>query len=113
MPRITLSDGRWVELRSMWISDKLRLIDLAAMQTTPIERLRTYAEVMEPAVREKSWDGSLLDMSEQQFLTALRDWGQAAEDDALPPASGRSSSEQSPSSASPRRTASRQGRTSR
>lgn len=105
MPRVTLSDGRWLELRPMWISDKLALVDLEA-DTAPLERLRCYGAIIEPAVESRSWDGSLLDMSEEQLLLLLRDWARGTQEEALPPETGTPSPEPSPNGDSEEPTAS-------
>ena len=43
MPRVTLSDGRWLDMRPMYVSDRLKVIDLqAAAVAGPNQRFIDY-----------------------------------------------------------------------
>lgn len=109
MPRVTLSDGRWLELRPIYVSDRLAVIDLQAeVEANPdrsfvVDYLKALAAIVEGGTTAKSWDGSLLEMPEPELLTLMSKWRKASEDDAVPPASGTPSEgpSQSPESAAP------------
>jgi hypothetical protein len=102
MPRVTLSDGRSMEMRPIYVSDRLAIIELnerrqdSSAPITDIEYLKALAAIAEPAVIEKSWPGSLLEMPELELLALMFKWRKASEDDAVPPVSGASSRKRSP-----------------
>jgi hypothetical protein len=98
MARIDLPDGRSLELRPMYISDKLAIVALDAEDPPRafLARMEAYAAILERAVTWRSWDGPLTDMTEQRLLAILREWAVLTEDDALPPASGTGSEMTSP-----------------
>ncbi len=95
MARITLSDGRWLDMRPMYISDKVRILKVQerdeADTVTEAEYFDLVIEmvgVIEPGVTAKSWDGPITDITDTQLVTIARDWASMTEDDALPPESG-------------------------
>ena len=89
MGTVTLSDGRTVDLRPMYISEKLAIVKWQESdeESTYLDVVQGMAAIIEPAVISKSWEGSFLDMTERQMLTLARDWAKVTEDDALPPES--------------------------
>ncbi len=93
MATVTLSDGRTLELRPMYISEKVRIIKLQEQdeEGTLLDMVVGVADLIEPAVESKSWEGALLDMTEMQLLGLAREWTVITEDDALPPESAPSS----------------------
>lgn len=92
MARIDLPDGRWVDLRPQWLSEKNRILALAdeveAAEGRYIDLVNGYAGILRPAVTALSWDGDVADMPEGRLLWLLAEWARVTEDDALPPASG-------------------------
>ncbi len=94
MATVTLSDGRTLELRPMYIAEKIRIIKLQDdddKETTLLEAVVRIADIIEPAVKSKDWDGTLLDMTELDLYGLARSWASVTEDDALPPESAPSS----------------------
>ena len=87
MAQVTLSDGRTLELRPMYISEKLKLVKMEEDDSEEryLDVVTAVAAIIEPAVVSKSWEGSLLDMTDRQMLTLTREWSSVTEDDALPP----------------------------
>ena len=93
MDRIDLPRGRWVRFgRPMYISDKRAFKALAEAEKMPyLEMMDGYIGILEPAVAEKSWDGPLDQVTEEELLTLSQAWQQQTEDAAVPPVSGTSS----------------------
>lgn len=100
MPRVTLSDGRTVDLRPMYISDELAIVDIADREfdgpRPRIDLLRAYAAVVEAAVTGRSWSGSFLEMSERDLTYLFGEWRRLSDEDAVPPAVGTPSPTPSP-----------------
>lgn len=90
MPRIDLPDGRWVELRPQYLSEKNRILELPAKvaEGRLIDLLNGYADIIRPAVLALSWEGDITDMPELRLVELIRQWARITEDDAVPPASG-------------------------
>ena len=90
MATVTLSDGRTLELRPMYISEKLAIVKLQEQDDEQpyIDIIVSMSKLIEPAVTAKSWDGPLLDMTELQLLKLARSWSMLTEEDAIPPALG-------------------------
>jgi hypothetical protein len=99
---IDLPDGRALDLRPMYISDKRRLVDFetGSEGLRVLDLMEGYIAILEPAVLWKSWDGPLTDMTEIRLLNIVREWAVVTEDDALPPASGTDSETTSPAPSS-------------
>jgi hypothetical protein len=91
--RIDLPDGRWVELRSMWLSDKNRIIDLEKREEEAryLDMVNEYASILRPAVVALSWEGDISDMPELEMLRLIPEWGRLTTEDVLPEANGTSS----------------------
>jgi hypothetical protein len=87
--RVQLPDGRWLQLRPMWLSDQLAIQQLQAEDddgnVSDLQRMQRYADILGPAVKAKS-DGwaSLLDMTEERFLWVFQQWSKLTDEDALP-----------------------------
>lgn len=89
----TLSDGRTITLRQQYLSDKVRIVDLAEAlpeDPTPLQQLRAIADAIRPAVEGTSWDGDILDMTDADLLQLLAEWSRRTEEAAVPPVSGTS-----------------------
>ena len=105
MARIDFPDGRWVELRPMYVDDELALDELAkagdAVEAAGEDRdeayrryidlLRQTKAVIEDATTAKSWEGSVGRMSRDDLMGLLGQWRRVTEDDAVPPVNGASS----------------------
>lgn len=95
MARITLDDGRSVEMRTpVYVSEKLAIVKWEQNQeaTPALELFAAFADIIRPAIRSTSWGGDVLEMSELQLVRLIADWTQATEDEAVgPEASGTSS----------------------
>ena len=89
MARITLSDGRWLDMRPMYISDKVRIVKLQERDETDdyLDQVIEMAKIIEPGVGAKSWDGPVTDITDTQLVTIARDWAGITDEDALPEAS--------------------------
>ncbi len=100
--RIDLPDGRWVELRPMYLSDKNRILELEKREEEAryLDMLNEYAAILRPAVTATSWDGDIADMPEIQLLRLIPEWGNKTAEDILPEASGTSSATRSRSTGS-------------
>ena len=90
MATVTLSDGRTLSLRPMYISDKAKIVAVQERdeEAQQLDILTEMASLIEPAVTAKSWEGSLLDMTEMQLLHLAREWARLTDEDALPPGPG-------------------------
>ena len=89
MATVTLSDGRTLSLRPMYIREKRAIIDLqeATTDESPIlDYTEALGAVIEPAVSD--FDGSIYDMTEMQLLQLINQWSTVTEDDAIPPENG-------------------------
>ncbi len=95
MARIDLPDGRWVNLRPMWLSEKVAIVayeeETEGKQTSYLERMTAYAALLRPGITETSWGGDIADMPETTMLNIMARWQTISEDDALPPVTGTSS----------------------
>jgi hypothetical protein len=93
LDRIDLPRGRWVRFgRPMYISDKRAFKALAQAEDMPyLDMMDGYLGILEPAVAEKSWDGPLDQVTEDELLTLSQGWQQQTEDAAVPPVNGTSS----------------------
>lgn len=95
MSRIDLPDGRWVDLRPMWLSEKNAIVAYeASIEGTKIphlERVNAFAALLRPGITATSWDGDIADMPEMELLRIMFQWQTVTEDDALPPVKGTSS----------------------
>lgn len=94
MARIDLPDGRWVDLRPQYLSDKNAIIALNERiegdNGRYIDLVNGYADILRPAVLATSWGGDIAEMPERRLLVLLADWARLTEEDAVPPASGTS-----------------------
>ena len=94
MARITLNDGRWLDMRPMYISDKVRIVklqerdDAATESESYLDLVVEMAAVLEPGILETSWDGPITDITETQLTLIARDWASMTEDDAVAPEHG-------------------------
>ena len=93
MARVTLHDSRWVDLRPMWVSDKVAIVELDRDrdESALLDYMSRLAGILERGVLARSWEGSLLDMTEMALLGLVRDWAVITDQDALPEANGTSS----------------------
>lgn len=96
MARIDLPDGRWVDLRPQYLSDKNAIIALNARVEGEngryIDLLNGYADIIRPAVEATSWGGDVAEMTERRLLWLLAEWARVTEEEAVgPPASGTTS----------------------
>lgn len=97
MARIDFKDGRWIELRPMYVDDELAIYDLAeagsAMEGTEDEDaarryfglLREAKRVIDGATTAASWEGGAGRLQRDDLLGLIAQWRTATEDDALPP----------------------------
>lgn len=87
---VALADGRWLDLRPMYISELKAVIAWQERdeQGTFIEQVDEIVALIEPAVRARSWDGSFEDMSPDELFKLIGRWRTVTEDDALPPENG-------------------------
>jgi hypothetical protein len=109
MIRITLADGRWMDLRPMYISDRLALVDLNEQfksEGNILEYLQSLGGIVAAALDSKSWKGALLEMSDADLMQVFSDWVKGTEEAAVPLASGATSPTPSPESSSAEPTAS-------
>lgn len=104
--RVTLSDGRWLEMRPIWVSDRLAIIDLnrRVKKMQAIDYLAEMAALVDRATEARSWDGTAGDMPEGHLLRIVTDWNKVSEDDAVPPVFGATSRKRSPGRSSAPRT---------
>mgnify|MGYP007100093198 FL=1 len=93
MDRIPLPRDRWVRFgRPMYLSDKRAFRVLAAAEDMPyLDMLDGYLSILEPAVAERSWEGSFDQMTEPEVIHLAQEWMSQTEDAAVPPVSGTSS----------------------
>jgi hypothetical protein len=106
MARITFPDGRWIDLRPMWVNDELAVEELgqAGSEADAAEgdeaqaayqrytgMLRKVRGLLDGATIATSWDGDAGQMTRDDMLGLLGQWRNATEDDAVPPSSGASS----------------------
>ncbi len=97
MARIDFKDGRWIELRPMYVDDELAIYDLAeagsAMEGSEDEDaarryfglLREAKRVIDGATTAASWEGGAGRLQRDDLLGLIAQWRTATEDDALPP----------------------------
>ena len=88
MATVTLSDGRTLTLRPMYISEKVKFIALSEKtndETPLLDYMQGLGAIIEPAIDPESWTGSVYDMTELQLLALSAEWRTVTEDDALPP----------------------------
>lgn len=103
MARIDFKDGRWIELRPMYVDDELAIYDLAdagsAMEGSDdegtarryFELLREAKTIIDGATLAASWEGGAGRLQRDDLLGLIAQWRVATEDDALPPVSEPSS----------------------
>lgn len=114
---IPLPDGRSVEMRLMYLSEKEQLIALdndLEFQALPLAaRMRRVVDIMTPGVISLSWDGTLADMPENWIFQLAREWATGFQDwdgVTLPEANGTGSETRSPARVSPCRATPRKRR---
>ena len=102
MARITLPDGRWLELRPMWLSERNALLALSdrAGDMLYVDYYNTLAGIVGKGVEALSWEGSVADMAEERLAWLSKEWGRITDEDALPEANGTASETSSPPPAS-------------
>ncbi len=102
MIRLTLADGRWLDLRPIYISDRLTMVELGERVNSGgiagLEYLSDLAALVSAAIVEKSWEGSVLQMSQPALLQLVNQWMEATEAEAVPLASSGPSDSPSPAS---------------
>lgn len=105
MAKVTFSDGRWVELRPMYVDDELAVAELGDAGTAlesgegaDEEKARAYfgllrrvKTMLDDAVVRASWDGGMGRLTTSDMLGVIAQWRESSEDAALPPANGTSS----------------------
>lgn len=104
MARLTLPDGRWIEIRPQFIREQNAIRDLndRTPPDTPIlDYLNDLLVILRPAVTETSWDGDVDELTPKQALLVMREWPRVTEDDAFPPVPGTSSGTTLPEPAFP------------
>jgi hypothetical protein len=106
MAHITLKDGRWIELRPMYVDDELAIYELAeagsAMEAGDDEAaarryfglLRDAKRLIDDATTAASWEGGAERLQRDDLLGLIAQWRTATEDDALPPVNEPSSETQ-------------------
>jgi len=90
MATITLSDGRTLDLRPMYISEKIRIValnDKTDDDSPMLDYVQELGSIIEPAIDPESWTGSVYDMTEMQLITLSVEWRTITDEDALPEAS--------------------------
>jgi hypothetical protein len=102
--RITLDDGRWLDMRPMYISDMLaiqeaerRLSSKDGGERDVVAEFVAVCEAITPGVEARSWDGPITQMTPEQAMRLARLWGNATEDMVMPPLSGSASAKPQPS----------------
>ena len=99
MNRITLADGRWLELRTMWVDDELFLDELGhagdELESTEdntgekaqryFALLRSVKARIDDATLEASWEGGAGQMTTGDLLGLIGRWRTETENTALPP----------------------------
>lgn len=90
MPRVTLSDGRWLDMRPIYISERRQFIELSrtAKNDAFVDYLEALVALVAPAVGGRSWDGPIDALTTKQLMTIVAEWHRLSEDDAVPPATG-------------------------
>lgn len=99
MAQFNLPDGRWIKMRVPTVNEHLAIADLPDIRALPKEeqhaanvaRLRFYRDTFKAATIETSWGGDVGDVPIKVLYSLITPWLRAAEDDAVPPASGSSS----------------------
>ena len=103
MARITFNDGRWIELRPMWVDDELAVEELGTAgselegtgddpdaATAAYQRytalLRQVRALLDAATTATSWGGGAGQMTRDDMLGLIGQWRRASQDDAVPPA---------------------------
>jgi len=109
MPRVTLADGRTVELRPMYISDELAIVDIGEREfdgpRRRLDQVTAYAALLEAAVLERSWSGPFLDISEPDLGYLFGEWRRLSDEAVVPPVDGTPSPTPSPAPGSAEPTA--------
>lgn len=103
MARITLPDGRWLDMRTMTVNDELVMDDLGAAgseaeATTEDDPkaaesaygrymglLRQTKAILVAATTATSWGGDAGDMGRDAMFELVSQWRKAGEDAAVPP----------------------------
>jgi hypothetical protein len=90
MARITLPDGRWLEVRLPTTDEFLLLLDVPDDESRRpfVQRIREVRDIFESACSATSWGGRPGDLQPLQLIELVGPWLDATEDDALPPESG-------------------------
>jgi len=96
MARITLSEGRWADLRPMRSKDEALLGEFAELEGT--QDWKAYYGLkarmlrhLEDATRETSWEGGFGELPNGDLPAIFIQWDAATDDEALPPENGPSS----------------------
>jgi len=93
--RLTLDDGRWLDCRLPTTDEFLDILDSRdGGDDDPrsfVTQVRLVRDAMNAACEATSWGGRPSDLPPATLARLLPRWLNAAEDDALPPASGTSS----------------------
>ncbi len=91
MPRITLPDGRWLDMRLPTVNELLDIDDLpeAEGDTEAFKRIRFWRNTLRAATSATSWDGDPGDLSIVDMMGVVGPWISAKDEDAVPKASER------------------------
>lgn len=92
MPRITLEDGRWVDLRLPSTRAFLLLLDSPDTDDDDVKgivtRIRDLRDAFMGSCTGTSWGGPIDDLQPVELSGLVGPWLRATEDDAFPPEQG-------------------------
>jgi hypothetical protein len=95
MATFTISDGRTITLRTMLVDDDVAIDRLRQHEDggDDFSLIRGIRDLIDEATESASWTGGAGRLTRMQMFRLLRDWTQAADEDAVPLASEPDSAE--------------------